>query len=350
MNRNIIIMILLAVIFGVGAVFASNMWLTGQRAYVASMAGDRAPQQTIVVASKPLRFGDRLTADNLREIPWTAGDRPAGSFKTREDLLGSDEKGREVLTAMSVNEPILEWKITGPGQRATLSAVLTDGMRAVSIRVNDVLGVAGFVLPGDRVDILLSRNRNDNEGNAFVDVLLQSIKVLAIDQVADDTRDDPAVVRTVTLEVTTEDAQKLTLAAGIGQLSLALRKIASGEGQMTRRITMADLVGDTPDDVARRAEEAEKRLEEERARFAEALTSLREAVETSDSRLEERIAEMASQMNAARDVPAAAPEVREVVVYKDPPKPVNVSVGVIRDLKRDVYEVPSEGRAAEALN
>lgn len=246
MNRNIIIMIVLAVIFGVGAVFASNLWLTGQRAYVASMAGDRTPQQTIVVASKPLRFGDRLTAENLREIPWTAGDRPAGSFKTREDLLGSDEKGREVLTAMSVNEPILEWKITGPGQRATLSAVLADGMRAVSIRVNDVLGVAGFVLPGDRVDVLLTRISN-NDGNPYVDVLLQNVKVLAIDQTADDRQEAAAVVKAVTLEVATQDAQKLTLAAGIGQLSLALREVASNAGEVTQRITVNDLVAGVPE-------------------------------------------------------------------------------------------------------
>lgn len=341
-------MMLLAVFFGVGAVFASNIWLAGQR----SLLGNRTEaksRETIVVAAVSLRFGDRLTAENLREIPWTAGDRPAGSFKFREELLGSENNSRQVLTAIASNEPILEWKITGPGQRATLSAVLADGMKAVSLRVNDVLGVAGFVFPGDRVDILLTRNDNaNNNRSGFVDVLLQSIKVLAIDQVADDRKDDPTVVRTVTLEVTTEDAQKLTLAAGIGQLSLALRKMASNEGEQTKRITLADLVGDTPDDVERRADEAEKRLEEERERFKNELSSLRMAVEKTGTRIEERIDDVTSQMKGSGD--ETEPQVREVIVYKDPPKPVNVTVGVTRDFKRDVYDVPSEREDKEAID
>ncbi|TIP32925.1 MAG: Flp pilus assembly protein CpaB, partial [Mesorhizobium sp.] len=128
---------------------------------------------------------------------------------------------------------------------ATLSAVLDEGMKAVSIRVNDVLGVAGFVFPGDRVDVLLSRTVRDSDGadKSFVDVLLQSVKVLAVDQVADATKDNPTVVKAVTVEVSTKDAQKLTLAAGAGQLSLALRQAAGSKGEMNERVTLADLTG-----------------------------------------------------------------------------------------------------------
>src|SRR5207247_2597579 len=137
------------------------------------------------------------------------------------------------------NEPILGSKITGPGQRATLSAMLRDGMKAVTIRVNDVEGVAGFVLPGDRVDVALTR-QNDKAG-ATSDVVLQNARVLAIDQVADERSDKPSVVKAVTLEVDTPAAQKLSLAASIGTLSLMLRKAGEANPEFTRRVTTNDL-------------------------------------------------------------------------------------------------------------
>ena len=156
MRGNTIIMILLAVVFGVAAVFLANVWLSGQRSLIAR--ADRSPANTIVVAATPLRFGETLTSENLRTIPWSAGALPTGAFRTVKDLLASDAKGqRQVITAMEANEPVLAWKITGPGQRAGLAAVLDKGMKAIAIRVNEVVGVAGFVLPGDRVDILMTR-------------------------------------------------------------------------------------------------------------------------------------------------------------------------------------------------
>ena len=117
---------------------------------------------------------------------------------------------------------MLAAKITGPGQRATLSAMLGDGMKAVTIRVNDVEGVAGFVLPGDRVDVVLTRTGEKN--NAVNDVVIQNVRVLAIDQLADQRADKPSVVKAVTLEVDPTDGQKVALAATVGTLSLLLRK------------------------------------------------------------------------------------------------------------------------------
>lgn len=242
MRANTLMMVGLAVLFGVMAVFLSNFWLSTRQPEAAVISADTHAEDMVVVAAAPLRFGDRLTTDNLREIPWTAGALPAGAFHHTSDLLNTKLGDRQVLAAMSANEPILDWKITGPGQRATLSAVLTDGMKAVSIRVNDVAGVAGFVLPGDRVDVMLSRTQ-DNQ--AFVDVLLQNIKVLAVDQIADDKKDNPTVAKSVTVEVSTVDAQKLTLAASVGQLSLALREVAANTDEATQRVSLSDLSGTT---------------------------------------------------------------------------------------------------------
>jgi pilus assembly protein CpaB len=146
---------------------------------------------------------------------------------------------RIVLAAIEPNEPILRTKITGPGQRATLSAVIDPGMRAVTVRVNDVEGVGGFVLPGDHVDVLMTRQPEKGSGNN--DVVLQNVKVLAIDQLADDSIDKPSVVKAVTLEVDTVSAQKLQLAASLGSLSLVLRKAGEAEIEGTRRVTQNDL-------------------------------------------------------------------------------------------------------------
>jgi pilus assembly protein CpaB len=183
-----------------------------------------------------LRFGDALSSLSLREQPWPADALPAGAFATIADLTA--EK-RIALMPIDVNEAILASKITGPGQRATLSAVLEPGMKAVTVRVNDVEGVAGFVLPGDHVDVLLTRQGEKNM--AATDVVVQDVPVLAIDQVADERTDKPAVVKAVTLEVNVTDGQRVALAATVGTLSLLLRKAGELAGGDTRRVTTGDL-------------------------------------------------------------------------------------------------------------
>src|SRR5581483_4110551 len=136
-------------------------------------------------------------------------------------------------------EPLLKSKITGPGQRATLSAMLNDGLKAVTVRVNDVDGVGGFVLPGDHVDVLLTRQLEKNNGNT--EVILQNVRVLAIDQIADERLEKPSVAKAVTLEVDIVGAQKLSLAVSVGSLSLMLRKAGEVRNQYTRKITLSDL-------------------------------------------------------------------------------------------------------------
>jgi pilus assembly protein CpaB len=241
-------MIGFAVLFGLLAVFVAQAWLNSQNdARMRSLAAQQHPQatKTIVVASKPLRYGNELSAQALHEIPWSEDALPAGAFASINDVLGSGK--RVVLAAIEVNEPILSVKITGPGQRATLSAVLHDGMKAVTIRVNDVDGVAGFVLPGDRVDIALTRL--DGKGGATTDVVLQNAQVLAIDQVADERVAAPSVAKSVTLEVDTVAAQKLGLAASLGSLSLMLRKAGDTASAKSPRVSLKDLFDEVVTDV-----------------------------------------------------------------------------------------------------
>ena len=239
MRISAVLMIVVALVFGVAAVFVAQSWLNSQNEARIKNIPQPVAMKTrkIVVADAPLRFGIEITARNLREVAWPEHAVPDGSFASIEALLAAGK--RMVLTAIAANEPILATKITGPGQRATLSAVITPGMKAVTVRVNDIEGVAGFVLPGDRVDIMLTRNGERGAGSS--DVVLQNIRVLAIDQIADDRMDKPAVVKAVTLEVDTVEGQKVSLAASAGTLTLALRKAGDTEAQVTRQVTVEDL-------------------------------------------------------------------------------------------------------------
>ncbi|WP_331372340.1 Flp pilus assembly protein CpaB [Sinorhizobium chiapasense] len=245
MRYSTILSLTIAILLAGVAVFATRTYLTDQQARLAA-SSPKLQEKTLVVAAKPMRFGDRVRPENLKAIPWPSEQRPEGSFQTIETVVGNDDAPRYAMEAIDPGEPVLASKITGAGERATLSAALDQGMKAVSIRVNDVLGVAGFVRPSDRVDVLLTRvvrNQQNNSEQTYVDVLLQGVKVLAVDQTADERKDEPSVVKTVTFEVTTDEAQRLTLGATIGTLSLTLRNIASASVEQTRPITVADLGG-----------------------------------------------------------------------------------------------------------
>ena len=249
MRTSTIVMMASAALFGLLAVFAAQTWLNHQaEARLKSMTPPKAPvvaTRNVVVAGAPLRFGHPLMPQNLREVAWPEGAVPAGTFTSISDLLAPGK--RIVLSSIEPNEPILATKITGPGQKGSLSAIIQDGMKAVTIRVNDVDGVAGFVLPGDHVDILMTRNTDKNATST--DVVLQNIRVLAIDQTADDAADKPTVARGVTLEVDTGAAQRLSLASSLGALSLALRKAGEQTVEGPRRMTVMDL--DSPYVTAR---------------------------------------------------------------------------------------------------
>lgn len=238
MRASTIVMIGFAAVFGLLAVFIANMWLNNQAKHHVQAAPVQAlPSQTVVVAKQPLRFGTEIAEAMLQEVPWPSNSIPAGAFAKISDVMANGR--RVVLAAIEPNEPVLALKITGPGQRATLSALVQPGMKAVTIRVNDVEGVGGFVLPGDRVDVVLTRQIDKNQ--ATTEVVLQNTRVLAIDQSADERVNKATVAKSVTLEVNTVEAQKVWLASTVGSLSLLLRKAGETVEAKTRKITLKDL-------------------------------------------------------------------------------------------------------------
>jgi pilus assembly protein CpaB len=324
MRLGSILMFGLAIVFGLAAVFLAQSWLESQKT-LASRAPEittpSVPMKTVVVAVRPLRFGTEITREHLREVEWPASATPSGTFESISDLL-TNEGRRAVLSPIEASEPVLSWKVTGPGERATLSAVVEDGMRAMSVRINDVLGVAGFVLPGDRVDIMLTR---DN----YTDILLQNVKILAIDQTADERHDKPKTGKTATVEVNTVDAQKLTLAQTVGSLSLALRAAGSVKAAAPRRVTMSDLGP---------AYEIYADAKDEESAEETAVDLLAKNVESGFRAMETRISQMGEEFTRK-----IQPLDTEAMAF-DP----NARVGVIRGMKREEYRVPKQNADAEA--
>jgi len=235
MRRGNLIVLLLALVMGGMAAFLARNWIAAQ-------AGEQQMQLgTIVVAMAPLGFGTVLDRDNVREIAWPAGRLPDGAFATKNELMKDGR--RAMLAPVTRDEPILKTKVTGPDQRASLSALLEQGKRAVTVRVDDVRGVAGFVLPGDRVDVVLIRAvpRPNAPAENTSDVLMQYVKVLAVDQLVNERQEKPTIAKAVTLEVSTDQAQKILLATNIGKLSLILRQAGETDQALHRRVTESDL-------------------------------------------------------------------------------------------------------------
>ena len=256
MKTRAFVMLGVALLLAGAAVFLARNWVQNQVQPVAAVEQQQKLETTlVVVASTQLHFGNKVRREHLRVVDWPIAAVPEGSFKSVDDILGKVEvdpktgamkpaEDRTALRTIEINEPILKSKITGFGGRASLSTLIAPGMRATTIRVNDVSGVAGFVLPGDRVDVLLTRDPEGGGrrgGNLQTDVFLQNMKVLAIAQDANQERNKAAVVKAVTLEVTPTQAQKLTLAQKLGALSLALRHVNTVDAEAPVSIKARDL-------------------------------------------------------------------------------------------------------------
>ena len=178
--------------------------------------------QHIVVAAIPLQLGTRVDANNLRLIPWPSDEPVSGMFTRIEDCAN-----RALITPVAENEPILESKLASTQSGAGLPATIPEGMRALSVAVNEVVGVAGFVIPGTMVDVLVTGNVAGSGRGSSENVtrtILENVKVLAAGQkIEQDREGKPQTVPVITLLVTPDDAARLTMASTEGKIQLALR-------------------------------------------------------------------------------------------------------------------------------
>jgi pilus assembly protein CpaB len=237
LSRQSLIALAVALILGLAAVFVANSYLSQKEQKVVDSGTTK-----VAVATVPLAYGVDITPDKVRFVDYPNSSIPPGSFTNASQLLPAGGKPRIALLPISINEPILASKITGQGQGASIAALLPDGMRAASVRINDVSGVAGFVQPNDSVDVLITRQLPTADRTTQVtDVLLQNVRVIAIDQNSKNSDGTPAVARTATLEVSPLDAQKLALAQDVGSLSLVLRKPGEANNPVVETIAMGDL-------------------------------------------------------------------------------------------------------------
>ncbi|MHC4221961.1 MAG: Flp pilus assembly protein CpaB, partial [Planctomycetota bacterium] len=247
MKIGAVIMLVIALVLGGLSVFAARNWIERQVAGGTAANKQQLSVVKIVVARTQLNFGDKIKSEHLTEVTWPKTSVPQGSFSSAQELLKGD-RPRVALRRIEINEPLLKSKVSGFGGRATLSAVLKSNRRAVTVRVNDVTGVSGFLLPGDRVDILISRSTGGRRGGTRrTSLLLQDIRVLGVGQLASERSDKPVVVRTLTVEATPIESQKLVLAQQIGQLSMVLRPVTERKIVRIAPITVADLTRDQSD-------------------------------------------------------------------------------------------------------
>jgi pilus assembly protein CpaB len=221
---------------GAIAAFLARSFIQGQSQVATPIS------RTIVVAATPIDVGVVILEDHLSEISWNSSTLPEGAFGSKQEFLKGGR--RFSLVPIARNEPVLTSKVAESGHGGLLSALLDKDMRAVTVRVDDVSGVAGFILPGSRVDVAMIRTEMTGGGSAqstSSNIILQNIKVLATDQVTGVTVEKAALVaRAVTLEVSSEDAQKVLIAEKVGKLSLILRQ-SGGANAEARRITERDL-------------------------------------------------------------------------------------------------------------
>lgn len=236
-NRRAIFFLSLAVVLGVAAALAAHSWARGQMLDAPAPAVATRP---LVVAKADLQVGSALGAGDIEILDWPQKYVPTGSFTD----LGS-AMGRVLRRPLGAGEPVLEPSLLPEGSDAGLVAVIDSDKRAVSVKVDPVIGVAGFVKPGTRVDVLATLRKTDRKGklDAYSKVILQDVPVLAIDQRMEE-RDDgkPQLVSVVTLEVGPDDAQRLTYSAHEGRLQLALRNPTDRQQVETTSVNAADLL------------------------------------------------------------------------------------------------------------
>jgi pilus assembly protein CpaB len=213
-SRRTLIVFVLAIACGLVAGYSVLQLLQRQPAPL-QVENPRSSQQ-VAVAREDLPRGHVLGEEDVRVIDWPGDAVPEGYSRSVAEVVG-----RALITPVHMNEPLLDAKLTGRGSGGGMAAVVPEGMRAVPIRVDEIVGVAGFVGPGDRVDVLLSTNSSD--GEAITRTVMQNLEVLARDQTMQpDAQGTPQLVTTLTMAVTPEQAEQLTLATS-GRIQLALR-------------------------------------------------------------------------------------------------------------------------------
>ena len=254
MKNRLFAVLALALTAGGGLAYATYNYM--QNAPVRTVS---VPTQPVVIAAADLQLGTELKADDLKVVQWPASDVPAGAFGSPQEIVG-----RGLVVPVVKSEPILPSKLASKEAGAGLPPVIPPGMRAVSVRVNEVIGVAGYVLPGTHVDVVATATPTQSQADVTSKVVLSNVQVLTAGTRIEQNREDgkPLQVTVVTLLVSPEEAERLTLASTEGKIQLALRNPLDAGAPATPGIRPAALLGAVaapPPAPARRAAPAVKK-------------------------------------------------------------------------------------------
>lgn len=209
----------------------------------------KIPTVKVAVARKRLSYGQSIDEDSVRMIDWPKASVPEGAFQELTQIVEAGKDTRYALRRMEKHEPILPQKISGFGERATVAALLDRGMLAYTISVNLSNSVGGFILPGTRIDIILTVN--DRYEGLITYFLLQNVEVIAVDQDTDADRISARVARSLTVGVTPEELKALTLASNVGKITVALRGFESSDIYSSESLSRTQLLGEqAPERVA----------------------------------------------------------------------------------------------------
>jgi pilus assembly protein CpaB len=234
------VFIVFAFAISIGGVFAFATYNYVQNVPTKTVS---IPTKQVVVAATDLNIGAEIGKDDIRLIEWPQNAMPAAAIHDPNEVIG-----RGIILPLVQNEPILPMKLASKEAGAGLPPAIPQGMRAVSVRVNEIIGVAGYVLPGTHVDVVVTVSPTDKHNDVTSKVVLTNVLVLAagtkIDRDTD--RNKPMPVSVVTMLVTPEESERLTLASSEGKIQLALRNPLDKESPVTRGIKPAALLGAAP--------------------------------------------------------------------------------------------------------
>ncbi len=202
------------------AVYVAKGRFDQYQAALAEQQGAIVPTTTVYVVTRQLSYGSLLRPSDVTPIRWPSGHIPFGAFTTIEELFPEgDDAPRTVLRTMERDEPILVSKVTGPGEDAGVASRLGSGLRAFALRTDVTSGVSGFLRPGDRVDVYWTGSAG---GESMTRLIRSNVQIIAIDQIADEDRNNPVIARTITIAAPPEEIAALAQAQATGAISLAL--------------------------------------------------------------------------------------------------------------------------------
>lgn len=223
------------------AVYMAQGYVERQQAQLEQerkMRDQIVPTTEVYVLTTALRYGQKLRKEDVRLVRWPKDAIPEGAFTTEDKLFPEDtDELRSVTRAMEKDEAVLAVKVTAPGEDAGVGSRLSSGMRAFAIRVDVASGVSGFVRPGDRVDVYWTGRPPGNDTGEITKLIDVNVRIIAIDQTADQDRVSPLVARTVTVEVTPQQVAALAQAQATGRLSLSL---VGAEDETTPKVVQVD--------------------------------------------------------------------------------------------------------------